>query len=535
MLNMSNSLPASTTNRTTAVAESLSRAGLFPPGIAAANDSLAINHGVDMLPVAIALWELSGEATKDRGRKGATFRWLIDQRDQGAALTVGMPRPSGESAEKWLGTRLVWWPDGICAARRVGVASSRLGRQLDEQQAWFAVLRGACAKLDGDRETLLTASGTASARFVEHAAKMFGARVLSIELPRDDRVALRQWLRRIRAANRTEQDGCRYRAIFSPPILDLATSDAAAAEELAVPLRDRALVGLSDRILAVRVRRGGNLHRLLLHRLHDNAWPVASVYVALGADLTASETAGELLDEGAVGWVVSTRQLARPKSGQQSRPTAHSLLDGPRLHRGRAPIIEPPPSDGWSYLTHCTRRRDGPWPEQSAAEFLNDLILERRESAHSALASLARIVNERCLRASSDGIRGGTPVVSFTAAPLDEVARMRVYRSHRGRWDFEPYGICISHDWLAECGVRSVHYGNQQLWQSLASDDRPFFQIGQSVTSEQVMVWTAEQEWRHVGDVDVRRLPRDAAFVFVPTQEEADRMAEISPWPVAVV
>jgi hypothetical protein len=269
--------------------------------------------------------------------------------------------------------------------------------------------------------------------------------------------------------------------------------------------------------------------------LHDNAWPVASVYVALGADLTSSATAGELLDAGAVGWVVSTRQLVRRESVQQSASIAHSLVDGPRLHRGPAPIIEPPSSDRWTSLTHCTRRRDGPWPEQSEAEFLDDLILQRRESAHSALASLARIVNERCLRASNEGIRGDTPVVSFTAAPLDEIAGMRIFRSHRGRWDFEPYGICISQDWLAQRGVRPVHYGNEQLWRALPAADQPFFQIGQSVTSQQVMVWTAEQEWRHVGDLDLRRLPRDAAFVFVPTRDEADRLAEISPWPVAVV
>lgn len=535
VLNMSNSLPASTTNRTVGVAEQLSRAGFFPPRAAESHNSLQIETGTNLLAVAIALWESSGEALKDRGRADETLHWLKDQRELGAALTVGMPRPSGEAAEKWLAARLVWWPDGICTARRVGVASSRLGRRLDEQQTWFAVLRGACAKLDGDRETFLTAGGTASARFVDHAAELFGARVLSIELPRSDDITLRQWLRRIRTVNRSAKVDCQKRAILSPPILDLALSEITATEIRDVPLRDRALIGLSDRILAIHVRRGGNLHRLLQQRLHDTSWPVASVYVALGTDLTATATAGELMDAGAVGWVISTRQLVRHESGRQSPPITRSLLDGPRLHRRPAPIVEPPSSDHWTYLTHCTRRRDGTWPDQSDEEFLDDLILERRESAHSALASLARIVNERRLRASSEGIRGRAPVVSFTAAPLDEIARMRVFRSHRGRWDFEPYGICISQDWLAQRSVRPVQYGNDQLWRSLAAADRPFFQIGQSVTSEQVMVWTAEQEWRHVGDVTLRRLPPDAAFIFVPKRDEAERIAEISPWPVAVV
>ena len=47
--------------------------------------------------------------------------------------------------------------------------------------------------------------------------------------------------------------------------------------------------------------------------------------------------------------------------------------------------------------------------------------------------------------------------------------------------------------------------------------------------------WTIEQEWRHLGDLNLQDLPPDAGLVFVPTVEEAERLITISPWPVVVV
>ena len=56
------------------------------------------------------------------------------------------------------------------------------------------------------------------------------------------------------------------------------------------------------------------------------------------------------------------------------------------------------------------------------------------------------------LIASSEFVRGETPVVSLTAVPLGEIRTLRTYRSHLSRWDFEPYGICIRRDWLQRRG-----------------------------------------------------------------------------------
>ena len=140
------------------------------------------------------------------------------------------------------------------------------------------------------------------------------------------------------------------------------------------------------------------------------------------------------------------------------------------------------------------------------------------------------------LLASSEFVRGETPVVSLTAVPLGEIHTLRTYRSHLGRWDFEPYGICIRRDWLQRRGTRPVQYGDEALWDAMSSADRPFFQKRESHTAGgKVFDWTVEQEWRHVGDLKLDGIPARAAMLFVPSEAEARQLAASSPWPVVVV
>jgi hypothetical protein len=140
------------------------------------------------------------------------------------------------------------------------------------------------------------------------------------------------------------------------------------------------------------------------------------------------------------------------------------------------------------------------------------------------------------LIATSELVRGGVPVVSFTATPLSEMGRLRTFRSHLSRWDFEPYGVCIRRDWLQTCGARPVQYGDDSLWSRLPSEERPFFQKTESRTARGKPVdWTAEREWRHVGDVPLDEIPHDAALLFVPSRAEAELLAALSPWAIAHV
>jgi hypothetical protein len=85
-------------------------------------------------------------------------------------------------------------------------------------------------------------------------------------------------------------------------------------------------------------------------------------------------------------------------------------------------------------------------------------------------------------------------------------------------------------------GARPVQYGDDSLWDALPAADRPFFQMDASRTAGGKRIdWTVEQEWRHVGDVELGDLPADAALLFVPSEAEARQLAAASPWPIVVL
>ena len=297
-----------------------------------------------------------------------------------------------------------------------------------------------------------------------------------------------------------------------------------------LPAADRALAALSERLVVLHARRHGNLDRLLRARLADPAFPAASVFLALGSELVPRDLAGELMGHGAVGWLV----LNTLGHADQVAPGPWTPPD--QVARKPAPVIAVPPAADGEYLTHCTRRRRGPWPGEAEADFLDDLILDRAGADHSAWAALWRIVQTQRLMASAEMIRGGIPVVSFTAVPLAELPRLRAFRPHLGRWDFEPYGLCVRRDWLASRGARAVRYGDESLWQTLPAEEQAFFQRARSETAGgTVLDWTREQEWRHVGDLALQELPAAAAFLFVPSASEARQLAAVSPWPVAAL
>jgi hypothetical protein len=513
-----------------AVRDTLIEAGLWPAAGGGAAISLPLSPGGDLLPAVCRAWDECVESADNRRQDAAAGKAEALRRAQqsGACLTWGVPNLDMTRMTDWLGQRLVWWPDGAPEGRCVGLVSSRLGQELDRHKPWFAVLRTACMRLDPQQDLLVTAGSTAAQRFVQRGGRLFGLRTLSVEIDREDALSWRGWGRRVLAVIGGVPTTA-WRALISPP---LHHGDAPAVlEELAgLPAPDRAIFALSDRIVALQVRPEGNLMRLLQARLRLPGSPAASVFLALGPDLVQSEQAGGLLDAGGVGWFVMNA------AGQPDHDNPTPWNSAPPTDRKSAPIVPCPPSDGWPYLTHCTRRRSGPWPGENEDKFLDDLILDRAGADHSALAALWRIASSGRLIAGSEFVRGETPVVSFTAVPLSEIRTLRTYRSHLGRWDFEPYGICIRRDWLQRRGVRAVQYGDESLWDALSPTDRPFFQKQASHTaSGKVLDWTVEQEWRHIGDLKLDGIPAHAAMLFVPSEAEARQLAASSPWPVAVV
>ena len=350
--------------------------------------------------------------------------------------------------------------------RRIALVSSHLGRWPHRRRDWFAALSTVCRELLPERSTLLSVGGTTSAPYLRRCAELFGHEVESIE---------------VQGVARSDRDL-------------LAVCDADTVIVLATRSRSRTRA-LIDELLA---RPEGQRHRLYVSGL-DSLVPssIASRWESLGAHR----------------FLPRVETLEVPQRGPSSvrLATRHEI-------------------DSNDWLVHCTRECSGAWPGQSIEDYLDDLILGRATADHSVEATMRRILIERRLRAVSRPVRGASPAVSFTACPLGQLATRRIFRAHRGRWDFEPFGLAISRDWLIGRGAQPVVYRTRS---ELLGDD-PFEQPASSRGPGR-LDWTTEHEWRHPGDVDFSGLPAESGLVLVRDDSDIESVAGLGCWPVVVV
>jgi hypothetical protein len=470
--------------------------------------------GCDILPLLHAAWDTqTGRADRFAPASRPSYEWCNRSLADGCSLRFIGESCGPPAVLELLGSRLFWFPTGVPSRLLLGLASSRLGRGLDRKQAWFQSLRAICARCDEATEMLLTARGTAPARFVMRCQELFGVDVLEIVPAQCNDVG--SWYRETILTEQPIPESTQQ--IYVSPPLD---SDTRSPHD-AIPVADRAIAALSERLIMMFLRRGGHWEKLIRWRSHESHWAPGQTMLALGNGLVEAPLRDELLDAGTIGWTILGAQ------NQNDGLSSNSQLDGHEC-------VSPAPD--WTYLTHCTRGRDGPWPDQADDVYMDDLILGRPDADRSPLAALKRIAQTERLIASSTSVSGTAPVVSFTEVTLEELHALRVFRAHRGHWDFEPYGICIRRDWLKDRNARRVGYAPREQWERLSSEERLFHQLDISRTKHGNEIdWTVEQEWRIIGDVLLGSLTNQDAFLFVPTAEEAAKLAHDCRWPVRVL
>ncbi len=473
--------------------------------------------GCLLLPLLRAAWTHYADEAGDRHaqrsarRKAAQFSaW----HQAGAVLSWGWPADQALAAPQQVPRavhdRLFWWPRGVPTGRRVAIVSSRLGRSHRRLERWSAALHHVCSTLEPHATLLVTAAQTTTCPFLERCSALFGLPLLRLQLP-GTRQTLDRWWQRSTGLPAGDDLPQRYPAFVSPPLQEQDTPH--------LPLRDQLVAAVSEQLIVLRMRARGHVEQIVRARCEQHEGHSTShVSLVVGSDLVPEPLAAAL-------------------------PSARHLRVGETLQRPAAPwpwpalglsppILTPQQLPVNEYLTHWTRARPGPWPGQTQAEYYDGFILGT-EPKHTALATLARIAASRRLLASGDAIRGSTPVVCFTALPLPALPQMRVFRAHRGRWDGEPYGLCLRRAWLEQRGARPVHYGDVSLWEQLDAAEQPFFQC--QATASQAIDWSREQEWRHLGDLALDELTADDAMLFVPTHAEALQLAPYSAWPIVVL
>ncbi len=465
-------------------------------------------------------------------------------------LTRGLPWIPEECSRRWLGDRLFFFPDGVPSPRRISIATSRLRQRLDLETWWFDLLRTVVLQCELESEAVVVATTTAASDAVSRAAQLFCRPVIRFEINllsqgnslRD----LAEWYRVCRslvpAREPTEPSQLHsvFNVLVSPTIpasedggrLQLShqkSSEFPLKEFSHIPLGDRILFAAANRLHILSCRDNGNVASLVNLHLSDADRSDTPVLIAADADMQLPTAVADLSD----GWVPWLLEPINPETAIH-RDGSETLLDTRRTGRpsSRKDRTSCPLSDPEDWLLHWTRAQAGPWPGESSEEYLDALILQTASAERSAMASLLRIISDRRLLASSEGIRGRHSVVAFTEVPLREFRERRIFRRHRHRYDFEPWGVAIRKTDLQQAGARPVTYGESPHWKTLTPEEQPYFQ---KVSFGGATNNYAEREWRKVGDVNLLQFSKESVFIFVDNQTAANLVSRYSRWPVIVV
>lgn len=306
-----------------------------------------------------------------------------------------------------------------------------------------------------------------------------------------------------------------------------------------LPLHDRVLMSLADQVYAIAVRKNSKTEKLLGRWLDepraksnrgnvivdDASLPIDSPvrskegvalcqYTGLNADNRSSRNG--LRDWN---WHCAVRQMAR---GVHSSKTL--LLPRRLVQRSR-----------WNsddFLIHCTRGRTGRFPLQTKTGYVTEMLLEDQDVDVSPWQTLRQILSDRRVVATPLLKRGNTLSVSFSNVPLLELLERRCFQRHLQRYDWEPYGLGIRKSVLMELhAAQPVVYVDRDT--TPARDKQWLTQPSKS--SDNQRRWSDELEWRTPNDVRFASLAFGDAFVFVPTRREAIAVAQVSPFPIAIV
>ena len=461
--------------------------------------------------------------------------------------TPDWPRAWGPSLIHVIGDR-----EFACSVRLdleqplIAIVSSLVPSHQENTAAWNQTVESMLHAIERDQGMLLVAPQAAIGERILHVAKRLKIRYLRLQVceswsefetasnklsSHGQRSFQVRGMRRQKERVSAPEDGDRFDPVLyvSPPSLPSSSLESTIPKASPmIPVVDLLLTRLADKVFSLFLRPGGRTTSAIQGRLLCEDYQVGTTICALGDWLPKQghKVAHQLLDQGAVGWWSSTNQVS-----QEFRWL--------RYLKSRAPATLVPimglerwwsqQTEACCWLSHCTRSRIGPWPDQTSMQYADEMMLEPLPHAGPWL-TLARILQQRRLRATSWLRKGQIATLSFSARPLPELLAARTYRPHLGRWDWEPYGVSIRRACAERLLARPVLYGTRDDYLQLQDQDKPYFQVVRGERSQ--IDWQIEQEWRLLGDLRLHEVPADEGVVFVPTLTEARMLARLSPFVV---
>lgn len=491
------------------------------------------------------------------------------QRD-GWVLWDRWPRESFSSVEAWLEPRLYLISPSVrrlLSEKVHTIVCSQLGRDYRNMPCWPTLLDWAIRSSQRDSASLIVAEGTTLDEPTRQFARAATVPLIELILEKPFRFskdlarqslaasgdspkqsagsfsdnnnnnAAVEWLANSLSqlvASNASAANSEQSIWISPLICENSQSencDERAVDELksllGTPLRDRACLALADRVSTISIKPSGTIAKLLQSRLSDPAFPTGSCFLAIPNYRYARnqdwKSHQAWLDRGAVGYVVDVEagvglnnQLSRCNS-VSAKSTLQPCLSLSKWIQGQM--------GPWTYLTHCTRGNSVAWPQESMEGYVRRVWNDGNAVSPDPFLTLMNILQERCLRGSNWMTRTQTPMVSLSAASIEDLLARRTFRTHLGRWDWEPYGIIFCRSCLAD--AHAVTYGPKTDFEQLPGEMQLFYQPNDGRQD-----WSVEREYRFVGNIDLATIPSHSAAVFTQTENEARQAAAISPFPV---
>ncbi|UCE65413.1 MAG: hypothetical protein JSU85_11140 [Candidatus Zixiibacteriota bacterium] len=197
------------------------------------------------------------------------------------------------------------------------------------------------------------------------------------------------------------------------------------------------------------------------------------------------------------------------------------------------PLIKPPkydfgktvsPEGDWDYITHWTRTHHGPWPGESKYDFYRRMVNSESEYPNNAFNSLKNMIQTKKIYASSERIRKSIRCIGFSDLKPESMLKWMRWLPKRVGWNFEPYGIAIKKEAADKAGMRQVIYGDDELYEKLPENDRPYFQS----KGKKDVDWSQESEWRKIGDLNIKYMPEKELALMVWRKTEAQELSKIT-------
>lgn len=416
------------------------------------------------------------------------------------------------------------------------VASSRLGRHPENHPSLFDQLRTIASRRTELEQKWLLVPGSSIYKYAKRCCELFQIAYCDLKIEND--LSLENWFLSLGMESSAAKEKFQSGSVNVSPILDLGMHHVTGISSSFN--RDEIAAIVADEMYALKVSPKGNTINAIEHRLRLQK----PTMISANDQLVSAKVRNRLLKLGATETFFFQRKIQnrndsrrRPHNGtlnasdvnqngsaakRNSVLKTSECLIADRLVRGQ-------------FLTHCTRARSGPWPEDSQNQFLDDLIFSRPSSNHESFAALIRILIGRQLLGDNLTVRGATKVVCFSELLPHQLVEKSTFRSHLCRWDYEPYGVCIRREVIERLGGRPAIYGDEQTWRQLSEDQKALFQKESSGSGNRYVNWRSEREWRVAGNIDLEQIAAEDMILFVENAQEATEIRNFSKWQVCVV